>query len=146
MTTVSRNALVPYSAGEMYSLINDIGAYPTFLPWCREARILYEDEDEIQATIRFSKHGIELSFTTKNRLQKNKMMEMRLVKGPFHHLQGFWRFEAMGETASKVSFDLEFELSSTLLGMAVGPVFTQIANALVDAFVKRAREVYGQRS
>lgn len=145
MTTVNRNALVPYSAEEMYTLVNNIEAYPRFLPWCREARILFRDEDEIRATIHFSKHGIDTSFTTRNRLQKNKMIEMRLIKGPFHHLQGFWRFEPMGETASKVSLDLEFELSSTLLSIAIGPVFTQIANALVDAFVKRAREVYGIR-
>ncbi len=145
MTTVNRNALVPYSAEEMYSLVNNIEAYSRFLPWCREARILFRDEDEIRATIHFSKHGIDTSFTTRNRLQKNKMIEMRLIKGPFHHLQGFWRFEPMGETASKVSLDLEFELSSTLLSIAIGPVFTQIANALVDAFVKRAREVYGIR-
>ena len=145
MTTVNRNALVPYSAEEMYALVYNIEAYPRFLPWCREARILFRDEDEVRATIHFSKHGIDTSFTTRNRLQKNKMIEMRLIKGPFHHLQGFWRFEPMGETASKVSLDLEFELSSTLLSIAIGPVFTQIANALVDAFVKRAREVYGIR-
>jgi len=145
VTAVNRNALVSYSTEEMYGLINNIDAYPTFLPWCREARILFQDEDEIRATIHFSKHGIDTSFTTRNRLQKNKMIEMRLIEGPFHHLQGFWRFEPMGETASKVSFDLEFELSNTLLSMAVGPVFSQIANALVDAFVSRAREVYGYR-
>ena len=145
MTTVNRNALVLYSAEEMYSLVNNVEAYPRFLPWCREARILFRDVDEIRASMHFSKHGIDTSFTTRNRLQKNKMIEMRLIKGPFHHLQGFWRFEPMGETASKVSLDLEFELSSTLLSIAIGPVFTQIANALVDAFVKRAREVYGIR-
>ena len=129
----------------MYALINDIDAYPTFLPWCRETRILFRDEDEIRATIRFSKRGIDASFTTRNRLQKNKMIEVRLIEGPFHHLQGFWRFEPLSEAASKVSLDMEFALSSTLLSIAVGPVFSQIANTLVDAFVSRARDVYGQR-
>lgn len=143
MTTISRNALVTHSAAQMYELVNGIAQYPAFLPWCRETHILHQDEDEITATIRFAKHGIDASFSTRNRLQKNKMIEMRLLEGPFHHLQGFWRFEAMGSVGSKVSLDIEFELSNRLLRITVGPVFSQIANSLVDAFVKRAREVYG---
>ncbi len=40
---------------------------------------------------------------------------------------------------------MEFEFSSHLLRMVVEPVFKQIANSLVDAFCKRAAELYGKR-
>ena len=129
----------------MYNLINDIEAYSSFIPWCTEASILFQDDDEIRATIRFSKRGISASFTTCNRLQKHKMIEMGLLEGPFRHLKGFWRFQEIGAQASKVSLDMEFELANKLLGLTFGPVFNQITNALVDAFVKRARIVYGKR-
>ena len=145
MTTISRNALVPYSPAEMYALVEDIERYPHFLPWCKRACILYSDPDEVRATIELSKHGIEASFTTRNRLQKHKMIEMRLMKGPFHHLQGFWRFEPLSDSSCRVSLDIDFEISNVILRVTLGPIFNQITNSLVDAFVRRAREVYGYR-
>ncbi|MFO7592820.1 MAG: type II toxin-antitoxin system RatA family toxin [Pseudomonadota bacterium] len=145
MTTISKNALVPYSATEMYDLVNDVASYSQFLPWCRSSTVLSQSEDEIRATIEIAHGSLRKSFTTCNRLQKNKMIEMRLEKGPFKHLEGFWRFDTLGEQACKVSLDLDFEFSNKLVGMAMGPIFSQIANTLVDSFSTRAVEVYGKK-
>ena len=144
MTTINKSALVPYSAGEMFALVNDIGAYSQFLPWCRSSTIIEQGEDELRATIEIAHGSLHKSFTTKNRLQQDKMIEMRLEQGPFKHLEGFWRFDVLGDRACKVSLDLDFEFSNRLIGMAMGPVFSQIANSLVDAFSKRAVDVYGK--
>jgi ribosome-associated toxin RatA of RatAB toxin-antitoxin module len=73
------------------------------------------------------------------------MIEIRLVEGPFKRLQGFWRFDPLGDSGCKVSLDIEFEFASRMLSLVVGPVFNQIANSLVDSFQKRALEVYGRR-
>lgn len=145
MPVINRSALVPYSAAEMYALVDDIETYPRFLPWCRSAQEWSRGEDEVKASIELHRGGIHKTFTTLNRLQKDKMIEMRLVEGPFHHLEGFWRFEALSPAASRVSLDLEYEFSSHLLRLAIGPVFSQIANTLVDAFCERAAELYGKR-
>lgn len=144
MPTINKTALVPYSAGEMYALVNDIESYASFLPWCRSSELLSQNEDEIRATLEIAHGSLRKSFTTCNRLQHNKMVEMRLEKGPFQHLEGFWRFDPLDERACKVSLDLEFEFSNKLVGMAMGPLFSQIANSLVDAFSRRAVEVYGK--
>lgn len=145
MTTVNRSALVPYSASEMYALVDDIEAYPQFLPWCKSSKVFSRNEDEVRAAIELARGGIQRSFTTCNRLQHNKMIEMRLVEGPFHHMDGFWRFDPLAERASKVSLDMDFEFSNRILSMTIGPVFSQIANSLVDAFCVRAAVVYGKR-
>ena len=129
----------------MYALVDDIESYPGFLPWCNGTRILYRDGDLVKATINITKRGFDFSFTTCNRLQKNKMIEMRLLEGPFRHLHGFWRFESLRESACRVSLDLEFELSNKILKLTMTPIFNQITNSLVDSFVKRARDIYGQR-
>ena len=144
MPTVNKSALVAYSPGQMFDLVDDIEAYSQFLPWCRTSRVLSRNDDEVRASIEISHSGINKSFTTCNRLQQGKMIEMRLLEGPFRHLEGFWRFAPLGENACKVSLDLDFEFSNRLVGMALGPVFNQIANTLVDAFCKRATEVYGK--
>ena len=145
MPVISKSALVPYSASEMYALVNDIAAYPDFLPWCGSSEIINRTDDEVRASIELSRSGITKSFTTLNRLQKDKMIEMRLVEGPFKHMEGFWRFEKLNDLACKVMFDIEFEFSSKILAMTVGPVFSQITSTMIDAFTKRAVEVYGKR-
>lgn len=145
MTTINKSALVPYSAAEMFALVDDIDAYPEFLPGCRRTSVLSRSVDEVRATIELSKGGVEKAFTTCNRTQHNKMIEVRLIEGPFKHLNGFWRFDPLGEEGCKVSLDLEFEFANRLLSTVVGPVFSQIANSLVDSFLKRAVAVYGKR-
>ena len=145
MATVNKSALVFYSAAEMYRLVEDIEAYPKFLPWCRSARILSQDETEVRATIEMAKGGVHKSFSTRNRMKRDQSIDIRLLEGPFKRLEGFWRFEPLRADASKVSLDMEFEFASTLLRMAVEPVFKQITNSLVDAFCKRAVDVYGKR-
>ncbi|MBA2654190.1 MAG: type II toxin-antitoxin system RatA family toxin [Gammaproteobacteria bacterium] len=143
MTIIQRSAIVPHTAEEMYKLVNAIEDYPDFVPWCKQTVVHSRDEDEIHATLSFEGGGFNKSFTTCNRLQKNKMIEMRLIDGPFKHLEGFWRFEHHEDTHCMVKLDLEFELANKILGMAFGAVFNQVANSLVDAFSKRASEVYG---
>jgi len=128
----------------MFNLVADVDRYREFLPWCADSRVLSRNEDEMKASILISKAGIERSFTTVNRFQPGKMMEMKLLEGPFRHLEGFWRFYPLREDACKVALDLDFEFSSRVITLAFGKVFTQIANTLVDAFVRRADELYGK--
>src|SRR3990167_4777918 len=79
-------------------------------------------------------HGLQIA--------KNPLI-VQLVDGPFKQLEGFWRFEDRDENHSEVILDLEFELSNKIMAMMFGPVFQQVAGSLVDAFVVRAKEIYG---
>lgn len=144
MPVVRRNSMVPYSAEQMFDLVNDIESYPKFLPWCTGSRILRQQGDEIHAAVDLARGGVHKTFTTCNRIQRGKMIEIRLVEGPFRLLEGFWRFDRLAERRTRVMLDLEFEFSNRLVQFAFGPVFHQIANSLVDAFCKRAHEIYGK--
>jgi len=144
MTTINRSALVPFSSAQMYALVNDIEAYPDFLPWCSGSRILQQSEVEIEATVELSKGQLHKAFTTRNRLIKDKEIEMQLVEGPFKRLQGYWHFSDIEQLGCKISMEMEFEFSSKMMSMLVGPIFSQIAGSLVDAFCSRAKDVYGE--
>lgn len=144
MTTVSRSATVPHSAEAMFELVDDVSSYQEFLPWVKRSTEHYRDDDQVKATLIFSKGGFEKAFTTLNRRHPGQMIDIRLVEGPFQHLEGIWRFEPLQAGGSKVSLDLEFEFSNRLLAMAFGRVFTQVATTLVDSFVRRAQAVYGK--
>lgn len=145
MTVIHKSALVSYSAHEMYGLVADIESYGKFLPWCGGSRIVARDPDSVTAAIDIAYHGVHKTFTTRNRLEPDRVMELHLVDGPFKFLQGEWRFEELDDRACKVSLDLKFEFSNRLLAFAIGPVFSNIANGLVDSFQRRAEEMYGKR-
>ncbi len=144
MTCINKTALIPYSAAKMYDLVADVDSYEHFLPWCGGSKILSQTDDEVQGQVRIQHMGMDKTFTTLNRMQKNKMIEMRLIDGPFKQLQGFWRFDFLDDNACKISLDLEFQFSNKIMSLAFGPIFSQIANSMVDAFCKRAIAVYGQ--
>jgi ribosome-associated toxin RatA of RatAB toxin-antitoxin module len=130
----------------MFELVADIPAYPKFLPWCGSVRVLSQEDDAVIASIEIAYHGVHKSFTTRNLLQHDKMMEIRLLDGPFSYLQGFWSFAALDELASKITLDLEFEVANRLVATVLTPVFNSVANQLVDSFHRRARSLYGERS
>ena len=145
MTIIQRNALVPYSNVEMFKIVNTVENYPQFLNWCQSSEVHTRTEDEVRATLTLAHAHLKKSFTTCNRLQQNKMIEIRLINGPFKHLEGFWRFENLDPHGCKILFDLEFEFINKLMSLTIEPIFNQIANSLVDAFCQRAVELYGPR-
>lgn len=109
---------------------------------CVASQVYERTPDEVRASLTLAKGGVMKSFTTLNRLQADKMIEVRLVDGPFKQLEGFWLFEPL-DLGSRVSLHLEFEFSNFIMGMAMGPLFHQVANMLVDAFIDRAGTIYG---
>ena len=143
MAIVEKSVLVGHSAAEMYTLVEHVEAYPQFLPWCSGADVQRLDGQRAVATLHVNYHGLRQNFTTENRMEEAALIEMQLVDGPFHHLDGFWRFLPLAEHACKVEFRLSYELSGRLMDKLAGPVFHHIANTFVEAFVKRAVAVYG---
>lgn len=142
MPVIQRSAIVPYSPEQMFNLVNDIAAYPEFLPWCHSSEIESQTETQIIASLEIAKGAIRKRFTTCNTLSEKQRIEMTLLKGPFKSLHGLWLFETIGDNGCQVSFSLEFELSNKLLSMTLGPWFSHVTNQLVDAFTERARVVY----
>ncbi|MGQ9658832.1 MAG: type II toxin-antitoxin system RatA family toxin [Thermochromatium sp.] len=142
MAIIRKSALVPYSASRMFDLVYDVASYPQFLPWCDSACVLSETENQICGQIVVHRMGIRQTFSTCNRFERGRLMRIDLLEGPFRKLVGAWRFIPLREDASKVELELEFEFSGHLIDKAFGSVFNQIANTLVDAFCRRAEEVY----
>jgi ribosome-associated toxin RatA of RatAB toxin-antitoxin module len=143
MTVVQKSALVKFSAQQMFDLVNDIEAYPKFLPWCSGSRIIKREADFVEAELVISKGGFNKSFSTRNQIDNGRRMTVSLLNGPFSSLEGVWVFLPLREDASKISLDLEFELSGKLASLAFGAVFNQICNTMVTSFTTRAKAVYG---
>lgn len=146
MKTVHKSVLIWYSPREMYDLVTDVNRYPEFLPWCDKAQVLESAADIVTAQVGIAFSGIHQTFTTRNRQQPGEAVHMELVDGPFSQLDGQWRFTPVGDgtqRACRIELELRYGFSNVILGKLVGPVFDRIAATLVDAFVKRAEQVYG---
>ena len=142
LKVVERSAIVPYSSAQMYALVNDVVRYPEFLPWCHGASMADAAPNERLATVRVSRGVLRTEFTTRNELQPDAEILMRLVNGPFRRLIGQWRFEPIAERGSKVSFRVEFEFKNPLTAAAFNAAFETVCGTIVDAFVERARKMY----
>ena len=146
MKTVTKSVLIWYSRAEMYVLVTDVDQYPKFLPWCDRARVVTSDETGMTAEIGISFSGIRQTFTTRNHHVAGREVRMKLVDGPFSSLDGGWKFSPVGpagQRACKVGLEMHYGFKNAALAAMVGPVFDKIAGNLVDAFVKRAEQVYG---
>ena len=143
MHHISKSAIVPYTPQQMFELVNNIDDYSQFLNWCDSSSILNQSDDQITASVQINQGGLKQSFSTLNTLTPYKSIEMQLLDGPFDELSGEWRFETLGENASKVHLTLQFKFKSMLIDMALSPIFKSIANSQLDAFVVRAKYIYG---
>jgi ribosome-associated toxin RatA of RatAB toxin-antitoxin module len=142
MKRIARSAIVEHSADEMFALVDDIESYPRFLPWCTAARVEERADDKVRATLSVGMRGLRQSFTTENLVRPGNAIEMRLVKGPFRHFGAAWRFHALSAEACRIEFTLEYEMAGPLSRL-LEPLFDHIADTMVDAFTRRATELYG---
>ena len=143
MTVISRSALLPHKSIALFDLVNDIESYPEFMDGCVGARILRREGDLIEARLDLAKGGISQSFSTRNYLVGTEAITLELLEGPFEFFEGRWGFQELGETASKISLELEFRVNSKILGVAATKLFELVTNNLVDALGRRAQQVHG---
>lgn len=142
MARVEKSVLVGHSPQCMFELVDRVEDYPDFLPWCGGTELIQRDDERTVATIHIAYLGIRQSFTTENLKTHPREMRITLQDGPFAELEGDWTFLPLGDDACKVEFRLQYVFSSKVLETILAPVFSHITNTFVDAFVRRADEVY----
>jgi ribosome-associated toxin RatA of RatAB toxin-antitoxin module len=143
MSEVRKSALVGYSAERIFDLIEGAEHYPAFLPWCAAATILERDEQVVSARIAIAYHGIHFHFVTRNLKRRPEFLAVHLESGPFHHFEGEWHLASLAADACRIDFALRYQFHSAVMAKLAGPILDRMANAVVDAFIKRAARVYG---
>jgi len=129
------------SAVTMFDIVMDIEAYPAFLPWVAGATILTRQAGELSAELIADLAGSRHSFQTIDRFVPNKLIEVRLLEGPFRFLESIWTFEPISDERCKVHFSIEFEFRSMMLDLVASPVFGTACKSMVQSFEKRAMEL-----
>ena len=143
MSSFHKQVNVPYTAEQMYDLINDINAYSTFIPLCTSSEVHEELDHKLRATIKIAKGKIGFGFTTVNTMEKGRSIAMNLENGPFKTLKGIWQFTPLGKAECIISLHFDFDFSNKLLGVALGGLFKQLCDSMVESFRKQAVIRYG---
>ncbi|MFY2764998.1 type II toxin-antitoxin system RatA family toxin [Arenimonas sp. MALMAid1274] len=138
MTSIHRHALVRHSALRMYTLVNDVAAYPARFSWCEDAEVLESSDTHMLARLDLTVAGLRTSFTTRNTLSAPTRIELKLVEGPFRKFTGLWQFHSLAEDACKVSLSLDFDVAGVVLGTALAVGFQGLADKMVDDFCREA--------
>ncbi len=138
MPSVSRQALLPYSAERVFHLVNDVARYPEFLPGCAAVTLVSSSPGEVVASVRVEARGFAETFTTRNLLTPHECIDLELYDGPFDRLSGRWTFEQLGDVGCKVVLHVDYEIGG-VLGMTLRPMVNRAGDLVLDAFVARAR-------
>ena len=138
MRYVDHSALVPFAASDMYALVDNVTAYPDFLPWCQATTLLSRTDTKVIARLTVGFQALNTEFTTANSLEPSTAIKMELEDGPFSELSGQWSFEQLGDAGCKVSLQMQFEFASAVQDALLGASFERICDELIDAFINRA--------
>ncbi len=139
---IEQAVTVPYSAAQMYDLVNNAKDYPDFLPWCIKAEVISQTETEQESTLFISYFGFTQQVTTHNHMIPNEKIAIHLVSGPFRKLDGFWLFKPDSK-GCRIEFYMDYEFINPLFDLIAGSVFNQITHSLVEAFLTEAKKRFG---
>jgi coenzyme Q-binding protein COQ10 len=142
MPTHAERKVVPYTPEQMFDLVADVGKYPQFLPWCVASRVRNQTEDGLIGDLTIGFGPFRESFTSRVTLNRPHQVKVTYENGPFRYLNNQWDFKASSR-GCEVAFFVDFEFRSRILQAAIGVVFNEAVRRMVNAFLKRARDVYG---
>lgn len=143
MTSISRTALLPYTAQQVFDLVNDIESYPSYMQGCSQARVLSRGDNWVEAELVLAQGNLRQRFSTRNTLIVPERIDMQLLEGPFSKFEGVWQFKCLQGEACKVSLDLNFKLNNKLVNLAAGRLFESVGSRLVDEVSLRAKQCFG---
>ncbi len=138
MNVVNQSEDINVDISLIFSLINDVDRYSSFLPWCSNSSILSDSSSEMTAEIEISGKPIKWKFKTKNNYKINEIIKIQLVEGPFKNLEGYWKFHSLDENNTNVSLFLEYEFDSKIIELSLKPIFAGIMSSILDSFISEA--------
>ncbi len=147
MPKLDKKHIVNHTAENMYKLVCDVEKYPKFVPLCQSLTVKSSKERDgkmlMMADMTMAYKMLSETFTTQVLMNHEALqIDVKYIEGPFKHLDNHWKFKDIEGGKCEVSFLLDYELRSKMLAMAAGAVFDMAFGKFVEAFEKRADEVY----
>jgi coenzyme Q-binding protein COQ10 len=133
---------------QMFALVADVERYPEFLPLCEALSVRTRKERDgrtmLVADMTVGYKAIRETFTSQVHLKPDELtIDVKYVDGPFRYLTNVWTFTPAGKGGCDVTFFIDYEFKSRILGALMGSMFERAFRMFSEAFEKRADAVYG---
>ena len=147
MPTHAEKRILPYTPEQLFELVADVENYPEFLPWCIAVRVRRREttadgEDFLVADMAIGFKVFRERFTSRVKCTRPDRIDVAYADGPFRYLNNHWVFKPAANGACEVDFFVDFEFRSAILQKAIGLVFNEAVQKMVDAFEHRAKALY----
>jgi coenzyme Q-binding protein COQ10 len=145
MTDIAFEREVTHSPVQMFELVCDLAKYPQFVPNCTDMEIRQlPQEGSCLARMHISFGPISESYESKVVCDPVALtVKATSDDGPFSSLESLWRFTPLGE-GTHVDFAVSFKMRNRLLAAIAEPLFAEKQREIVDAFMRRADDLYGK--
>jgi coenzyme Q-binding protein COQ10 len=134
---------LPHSAAQMYDLVADIRAYPSFLPWVSAIRMKSDGETEALADMIVGFKSLRETFASRVIKTPKSSIAVEYLDGPMKHLNNVWLFEDLPDGGSIVDFTVDFSFRNPIFEALAGQFFDAALRKMTGAFIERADALYG---
>lgn len=146
MKKIERSIVLPYTAEEMFHIVNDVASYPEFISWCSDTKVVSHSDYEMIADITISKAGFNQTYRTRNSLSDSRHIQIYLLEGPVKSLSATWGFQDLdNKKGCRVIFQIQFDAGNALFDIAMAPMINGFLKSMLKSLIKRAAKLHGER-
>ncbi len=133
---------------DLFELVLDVESYPSFVPHCRDVRLLAHKVEAPGRTIIVSRMIVGFSMLEigyANRTigdTSRRRIDVEALDGPLRYLKATWSFVPENDQHSTVGFLVDYEFRSHVLSAIASRVFSSMFADIVNAFERRANQLF----
>jgi coenzyme Q-binding protein COQ10 len=148
MANIKVRKRIDHQWADLFGLVVDIERYPEFVPCCQRTRVLTRKVDRAGKTVIVSRMTVGVSalrVSYANRTVADlpgRRIKVHAIDGPVRRLDVTWTFNPDGETATDVDFSVSYAFNNPMLGVLASNMFDSMFRQIVDAFEKRADQLF----
>ena len=136
---IKKEAIILEDIEKVFNIVNRVDLYKNFVPYCVDSIIISEENNQMKARLDFNIKGLKTTFTTQNIIENNKIIQMKLVDGPFKYLDGEWKFTEIDDK-TLIELKINYEVQSKIIDYTFSKSLEKIMDYLVKAFVSESKK------
>ena len=144
MPGIRETRRLPYSCEQMFDLVADVARYDEFLPWVVATRVRSDSDTQMVADMLVGFKAIREKFTSRVDKARPERLEVHYLDGPLRDLDNSWTFRPTQEGGCEIDFSVDFTFRNAVFEAIAGQYFDRAFRKMVEAFERRADDLYGR--
>lgn len=146
MPGIRETRRLPYSCEQMFDLVADVARYDEFLPWVVATRVRSDSDTQMVADMLVGFKAIREKFTSRVDKARPERLDVHYLDGPLRDLDNSWTFRPTQEGGCEIDFSVDFTFRNAVFEAIAGQYFDRAFRKMVEAFERRADDLYGREA